>query len=290
MRKLFLRFLLIIAIVFISVLLVTPSLMYADGDLPLDYNSKEFQNKVSGYTNEEFITFLYRTLFNREPDVEGYNNWLAKLNSGTSRKKIVENFTKSKEFQNLYNESSIENLKREGDITIVVMGDSLIVKSTWVQIFNKLLKTNYPDINFNVIISAKNGEYSSGGNERFNKTVAIYNPDIIIIAYGTNDAGGNLSLFKSSMDSIVEKAKKLNSKVFINLIGHIVGYGKKNNYPEFNKIIMQIAKRRGAVTIDVLTPLLQNPGEYLTDGMHYSLSGAAVVAEAVFNEVSKYLK
>ncbi|MBE3092559.1 MAG: DUF4214 domain-containing protein [Chloroflexi bacterium] len=287
MKKLFLKLLIFIVVIFINILLITPALVYADGGLLPDYNSKEFQNKISGYTNEEFITFLYRTLLNREPDIGGYNNWLVQMSNGMSRKKVIENFTKSEEFSNIYNE--IENLKKDDNITIVVMGDSLIVKSNWVQIFNELLKTNYPDININVIISAKNGEMSSGGNKRFNNTVAIYNPDIIIIAYGTNDTGGKRSLFKSNLEGMVVKAKKLDAKVFINLIGPIYWSGKED-YPEYNNIIRQIAKKRGAVVIDVLTPLSQNPGEYLTDGMHYSSEGSLVVAEVVFKEVSKYLK
>ena len=54
-------------------------------------------------TNEEFLTDCYKAFFNREPDTEGYNLWLGKLNSNelTRRQVIEQGFGKSEEFRNL---------------------------------------------------------------------------------------------------------------------------------------------------------------------------------------------
>jgi len=180
------------------------------------------------------------------------------------------------------------NVRGHVNMTIVAMGDSLINKSNWVQMFDELLEANYPYADYNTIASAKNGEMARGGYARFDSTVAIYNPEIVIIAYGTNDAGPHVSGFRANLEGIVIKSKNLGARVFINLIGPINWPGKED-YAEYNDTIRQIASKYGAVVIDVLTPLSQNPGGYLVDGMHYSSEGAVVVAHTVFSYVSQYL-
>ncbi len=180
------------------------------------------------------------------------------------------------------------NVKGNVNLTIVAMGDSLIEMSNWVQTFDGLLEANYPYAEYNTIASGKGGEMSGGGYERFDSTVSVYHPDIIIIAYGTNDVGPRYSGFDHNIEGLIIKAKNLGARVFINLIGPIYRSGKEG-YPKYNEIIKQIAAKHGVVVIDVMTPLSQNPGEYLVDGMHYSPAGASVVAHTVFSYVSHYL-
>ncbi|HJX01820.1 MAG TPA: GDSL-type esterase/lipase family protein, partial [Candidatus Humimicrobiaceae bacterium] len=158
-----------------------------------------------------------------------------------------------------------KSMKVRGHVimNIVAMGDSLIEMTGWVQMFDDLLEANYPYADYNTIASGKGGEKASGGSARFDSTVAIYNPQIVIVAYGSNDAGPRVSGFQANMESIVAKAKNLGARVFINLIGPIYWPGKEK-YAEYNNIIWQIAAKYGAVVIDVLTPLSQNPGGYLT--------------------------
>jgi uncharacterized repeat protein (TIGR01451 family) len=180
------------------------------------------------------------------------------------------------------------NVRGHVNMIIVAMGDSLILKSNWVQMFDELLEANYPYADYNTIASAKSGEMARDGNARFDGTVAVHNPEIVIIAYGTNDVGPRSSGFTANLESMVIKAKNLGARVFINLIGPIY-YPGKEEYAEYNDTIRQIASKHGAVVIDVLTPLSQNPGGYLVDGMHYSSEGAVVVAHTVFSYVSQYL-
>jgi len=180
-------------------------------------------------------------------------------------------------------------VRRHVSMNVVAMGDSLIVKSNWVQTFDELLEANYPYADYNTIASAKAGELARDGYQRFDSTVAVHNPQIIIIAYGTNDAGKpGLSGFRANLEGIVVKSKNLGARVFVNLIGPI-NYPGKENYSETNDIIKQVASKYGVVVIDVLTPLSQNPGGYFVDGMHYSSAGASVVAHTVFSYVSQYL-
>ena len=173
-------------------------------------------------------------------------------------------------------------------MTIVAMGDSLIEMSNWVQMFDELLEANYPYADYNTIASGVGGEMARDGYARFDSTVAIYHPDIIIIGYGTNDVGPHVSGFGPNLEGIIIKAQSLGARVFVNLIGPIYRSGKEG-YASYDDLIRQIAAKHGAVVIDVVTPLSQNPGSYLVDGMHYSPAGASVVAHTVFNYVSQYL-
>jgi glucose/arabinose dehydrogenase len=59
--------------------------------------SQEFINRNT--SNEEFVTILYRTFFDREPDTGGYNAWVNFLNSGGARAAVLDGFTHSFEFE-----------------------------------------------------------------------------------------------------------------------------------------------------------------------------------------------
>jgi len=61
--------------------------------------STEFKNKNT--SNERFVTLAYQTLFNRNPDTSGYNDWLGRLRSGQSRESVLNGFIGSAEFTKL---------------------------------------------------------------------------------------------------------------------------------------------------------------------------------------------
>ena len=49
-------------------------------------------------SDEEFVTRLYKTFMDREPEKEGYDFWVKYLKNGNSRKDAVYGFTRSEEF------------------------------------------------------------------------------------------------------------------------------------------------------------------------------------------------
>jgi len=62
--------------------------------------SDEFKN--SNVSNEAYITKLFETLFNREPDSTGFSDWTSKMRNGYSRRAILSNFIGSQEFIDTY--------------------------------------------------------------------------------------------------------------------------------------------------------------------------------------------
>ena len=59
---------------------------------------QEGSNRFSGYSDSQFVKFLYRTLLNRGEDSAGYNAWILALSSGATREDVVKGFTGSQEF------------------------------------------------------------------------------------------------------------------------------------------------------------------------------------------------
>lgn len=61
--------------------------------------SKEMTNR--NLSNREFVSMLYRTMMDREPDESGLNDWVARLQAGTTREKVFDGFADSTEFNNI---------------------------------------------------------------------------------------------------------------------------------------------------------------------------------------------
>ncbi len=64
------------------------------------FSSDEF--KKESVDDDEFLKRLYNTVFSRNPDIEGYNYWIGKMeDENMSRKEVIKKFILSKEFQKL---------------------------------------------------------------------------------------------------------------------------------------------------------------------------------------------
>lgn len=74
------------------------------------FTSEEYALKNS--TNEQFVIDLYAAFFDREPDENGYNDWISKLNGNEmTRKEVIERgFGTSEEFKNLLSSYGFEVL------------------------------------------------------------------------------------------------------------------------------------------------------------------------------------
>jgi len=63
--------------------------------------SDELKSKISSMSSEEFVTFLYKNVFNRQPDSEGYAGWLNAMNDGMSKEEVLIHFLDSTEFKDI---------------------------------------------------------------------------------------------------------------------------------------------------------------------------------------------
>ena len=66
---------------------------------------------VRNLSDEEYVTEVYKALFDREPDEGGYNSWLNALKNGMTRAELVEGFIVCDEYSNICDEYEIESRK-----------------------------------------------------------------------------------------------------------------------------------------------------------------------------------
>jgi hypothetical protein len=100
--------------------------------------------QARGLSNEDFVTILYRAIFDREPDQEDYKGWLKALASGgRSREEVVAAFILSQEFSLLCNQY---NIKCESGSKKLNEGDQAIAKGNlpsftpeWYVIYSLIL-------------------------------------------------------------------------------------------------------------------------------------------------------
>ena len=63
--------------------------------------SEELKSKISSASSEEFVTFLYKNVLDRNPDSEGYNGWLSAMKNGMSKENVLLHFIEGDEFKNI---------------------------------------------------------------------------------------------------------------------------------------------------------------------------------------------
>jgi uncharacterized repeat protein (TIGR01451 family) len=176
--------------------------------------------------------------------------------------------------------------------TIVCMGDSQIPVSNWPASLDYLLESSYPHAEFNTIGSGVPQQMAYQGARRFDSSVAVYHPSIIVIGYGTNDVGSGTSLFASGIQDLINKAKSIGATVIVHSIGYIDTdkHSIKKGYQSYNSVLQDICANNGVPYVDIYGPMSGDPGKYVSaDGLHWTPEGGALVANLVFNTIRNYL-
>lgn len=97
-------------------------------------------------------------------------------------------------------------------------------KSAYPMRVKEILNLLYPSTQINIINSGISGDNAPNGNERFDRDVAPYSPDLVVVSFGLNDAckgKSNVSLYTQALKNIFEKVKRLNAEcifVFQNMM------------------------------------------------------------------------
>ena len=176
--------------------------------------------------------------------------------------------------------------------TIVCMGDSQIPVTNWPASLDYLLESSYPHAEYNTIGSGVPQQRAYEGVRRFDSSVAIYNPTIIVIGYGTNDVGSGTSLFATGIAELINKAKSIGATVIVHSIGYINTDKNeiKKGYQSYNTVLRNVCASNGVPYVDIYGPMSGDPGRYVSaEGLHWTAEGGALVANLVFNTMINYL-
>ena len=179
--------------------------------------------------------------------------------------------------------------------TIVCMGDSQIIVTEWPLLLDGLLEGQYLHAEFNTVLSGVRGEMATNAIGRFDTDVRPYNPDIIILGYGSNDAGEAPAFFRYHMGILIQQALSTGARVFVHGIGYIDLtnhlWAEKANYTLFDEMLKEeICPKYGVEYIDIYQLFQEDPDKYMSkDGIHWNEEGAALVAHEVFKKIVENL-
>ena len=126
-----------------------------------------------------------------------------------------------------------DNLVGQKPVTIAFLGDSVTqgcyecyltsltslqtvfdYKSAYSTRVKEILNILYPNVQINVINSGISGDSARVGLSRIERDILSYNPDLVVVSYGLNDAViGDKITYLSSLESIFATLKKRNIEV-----------------------------------------------------------------------------
>ncbi len=206
-------------------------------------------------------------------------------------------------------------------ITIVCFGNSTSVPRKNInKIYPYRLQDSLNKINLftKIILSAVGGSHVGSikdnsfhkikhGMDRFMEEVIPTKPNWVIISFGINDAWQDkgkdsleripLEKYLQNLNYYIDELEKINSKIILltpNPIGEKYETWRYDNLQKYALATKDLAKKRNIISVDVWhlfqhEALLKNKSvdSLLLDGMHPNDSGHALIANALFLEISK---
>ena len=189
----------------------------------------------------------------------------------------------------------------KNDIRIACVGDSITYGSTvtnWPKnnypvLLDGLLGAGYTVHNYGIsggcLLDTSDKPYHSTGV--YSESLA-FDPDIVIIMIGTNDAKSNnwtnREDFKNQLIAFVNDYAEISSEIY--LCTPCKAYSdafniQDDHIEEIVQVIHEVATEKGILLIDVRILSENNPGWLGKDGIHPNNDGAAAIAQAVYEAI-----
>lgn len=176
--------------------------------------------------------------------------------------------------------------------TWLVLGDSLSaaygieVKEGWVA----LMQEKYAQLN--IINASISGETTSGGKQRLPDLLAKYQPEVLIIELGANDAlrGQNLNITEGNIQSMIDMCPQYNQACQVILLGVRLPTNYGPAYDAlFQQTYQQIAQKNNLLFDGFfLEPVALDPDLMQWDGLHPNALAQPVILnrlQPLFNQI-----
>ncbi len=174
-------------------------------------------------------------------------------------------------------------------IRVACVGDSLTRGTEYTLFLWEQLGSDYIISDFGVggttVSAASEKPYM---NESAFKLAQNFQPSVVIIMLGTNDAGINETqeAFIADYTTLIASFQSLKTspEVLIVQPPPIYNNTSLSNAILVNRIlpgIQAVADRTGVTLVDAYTPLLSHP-DYFADGVHPNADGAKIIAESIY--------
>lgn len=192
--------------------------------------------------------------------------------------------------------------------TIICFGDSLTYGycadygTDYVSLLKKQVKIDFPKADIVIKNKGENGETSREGLKRLENDVLSYNPDMIIMLFGSNDSAFSeyqhrgIEEFSFNYDRIISAVK---SKGSIDLIlmtpppvieDHDMPFIENAVLNKYCDVIKEKATANGLTLIDINKAFLEadngNINRFMQwDGTHISTEGYKLFFDAVYSTI-----
>jgi acyl-CoA thioesterase-1 len=177
---------------------------------------------------------------------------------------------------------------------IVVIGDSLSAgygidpQKGWVSLLATKLANQGQ---FKIINLSTSGDTTSNGLAKLAPALKKYQPDILILALGSNDGlrGLALSQIKNNLEAMVSKGKKAGAKIIILATYLPPNYGAEY-LNQFNAIYLDLAKRFQVALVPMfLEGVAGNDQLMQHDGLHPNEKAQALILDNVWPALTPLL-
>ncbi|WP_076591494.1 arylesterase [Herminiimonas arsenitoxidans] len=179
--------------------------------------------------------------------------------------------------------------------TILVLGDSLSAEyglqrgEGWVNLLQEKLAAE--KISASIINASISGETTSGGKTRLQTLLDKYQPAIVVIELGANDALRGLSLISTQLNlrGMVTEAKNAKAKVL--LVGMQIPPNYGTDYTrQFADLFPKIAKdTKSALVPFMLKDVADKPALFQADRMHPAAEAHPIILNNIWPQLKPLL-
>ncbi len=171
---------------------------------------------------------------------------------------------------------------------ILVVGDSLSAayklpsEKGWVHLMQQKLSETHPA--YQVINASISGATTAAGFSVMKKSLALHQPDIVILELGANDGlqGKPVSYIQNNLDELISMAKQSGATVLLLGIRLPPNFGSRYTQPFFEQFGVLAKKHQLPLVPFLLEGVAGRPEFMMQDGLHPTADAQPLVLENVW--------
>jgi len=181
--------------------------------------------------------------------------------------------------------NTVAKLENGEKLTIVYYGDSITTGANssnlnapyapiWTQLVTQTLAAKFNDPNITEINTAVGGTNAAWGADNVKDRVIAYNPDLVVIAFGMNDAKTCKLKYGYEIGKIIREVRKANKNAEFILVSPMHPNKEANgfygNQKQFERVLNKIAGFRSGVAV---APVWSMHSAILEHKRYYDMTG-----------------
>lgn len=175
---------------------------------------------------------------------------------------------------------------------------SLDPVTSYPTMLGQILSQRYPTQTIQVVNAGRSGEWAADGQYRLGAELSRHAPEVLLLMEGANDLSAlgekGLDLATAAIESMVVEASRRGVRVFLATLPPQVPGGSRATtialLPRYNDWMRRIATDRGATLVDVHAAFRGDLTFISADGLHPTVEGYRVIAEAFADAIAVTLQ